>query len=93
MIRVAVLNVGLVQTEIMRDMPAFMRFTFKAMGPLITISVEKAASNATQLMTTNAWKSGIYLPKPGKPNIMQPLGFQDEVTERVVRLSRELTGA
>lgn len=89
----AVVNVGLVKTEIMRDMPALMRVGFTLFGPLITVSVEKSASNAAWLVTHDGWQSGSYWSKPGKPDVVTPLALDAAVTERVVATSRELTGA
>lgn len=89
----AVLNVGLVKTEIMRDMPAVMKAVFTIFGPFITIPVERAAANAVHLCTTDGWQSGAYWAKPGKSDVVTPLQLDAAVTERVVAISRELTGA
>jgi len=92
-VRAAAVNVGLVKTEIMRDMPAFMRAMFTLLGPLVTIPVEKAAANAVALCTSDGWPSGIYLPKPGKRDVVTSLALDLAVTDRVITASRELTGA
>jgi NAD(P)-dependent dehydrogenase (short-subunit alcohol dehydrogenase family) len=89
----AVVNVGLVRTEIMRDMPAVMRIGFSVLGPLFTISVEKAASNPAWLCTHDGWQSGSYWGKPGKSDVATPLALDGATTEKVVGISRELTGA
>lgn len=88
----AVVAVGLVKTEIMRDMPAPMKLAFKLFGPFITIPVERAAANAVRLLTTEGWTSGGYWPKPGKIDEVTRLALDPAVTERVVSISRELTG-
>ncbi|OGQ14076.1 MAG: hypothetical protein A2138_04360 [Deltaproteobacteria bacterium RBG_16_71_12] len=92
-VRAAVMNVGLVATEIMRDMPAVMRVVFKLIGPLVQIPVERSASNAVWLSTHEGWTSGSYWPKPGKPEQSQKLSFDTAVTDKVVAVSKELTGA
>jgi NAD(P)-dependent dehydrogenase (short-subunit alcohol dehydrogenase family) len=92
-IHTAVVNVGLVRTEIMRNMPAAMRFLFAALGPLITIPVEQSAKNAVYLSTHEGWRSGSYWPKPGKLEVSRPLQLDEAVTGKVIEASRELTGA
>lgn len=92
-IAAAVVNVGLVKTGIMRDMPGPMRFMFSVLSPLVTIPVARAAANAVQLCTSDGWRSGSYWPKPGKFDVVTPLQFDGSVTDRVVAISRELTGA
>lgn len=89
----AVVNVGLVKTEIMRDMPLPMKLGFAVLGPLITVSVGTAASNAVQLLTHEGWTSGGYWPKPGKLDKVTPLSLDAGVTARVVEESRKLTNA
>jgi NAD(P)-dependent dehydrogenase (short-subunit alcohol dehydrogenase family) len=91
-VQAAVVNVGLVKTEIMRDMPALMKLAFGIFGPLITVSVGTSAANAVQLLTTDGWASGSYLPKPGKPDVVVKLELDDATGERVVKESRQLTG-
>lgn len=91
-VRAAVMNVGLVATDIMRDMPGIARVIFGLVGPLVHISVEKSASNAVWLSTNTGWTSGHYWKKPGKPEVSQPLSFDAAVTEKVLAASRELTG-
>ncbi|MFT3836920.1 MAG: SDR family NAD(P)-dependent oxidoreductase [Myxococcaceae bacterium] len=93
-VKCAVCNVGLVKTEIMRAMPAVMRFGFAVFGPLITIPVEKAAENPVWLSTHSEWKSGTYFPKPGHRDttINLDAALPNE-TEQVVKLSSELTQA
>ena len=88
----AVTNVGLVKTEIMRDMPTPMKVIFSVLGPLITIPVSRAAANAVHLLTNDGWRSGAYWPKPGKPDAFTPLALDPAVTERVMTISKELTG-
>ena len=88
----AVVNVGLVKTEIMRDMPFVMKAGFALLGPLVTIPVEKAAANPVHLLTTDGWRSGSYWAKPGKADQVTPLALDVSVGERVVAVSRELTG-
>lgn len=88
----AVVNVGLVKTEIMRDMPALMRVMFTVM-PFMTIPVEKAAANPVWLCTNDGWKTGAYLGKPGKHDLVTPLSLDAETTGKVVATSRDLTGA
>ena len=91
-VRAAVMNVGLVDTDIMRAMPGFFRFVFNLVGPLVHIPVEKSASNAVWLSTNDGWASGSYWKKPGQPEVTQKLSFDASVTEKVIAASRELTG-
>lgn len=93
-VKCAVCNVGLVKTEIMRAMPAVMRFGFAVFGPLITIPVAKAAENAVWLSTHSEWKSGTYFPKPGRHDVTVELaGALPQETEQVIKASQELTQA
>jgi NAD(P)-dependent dehydrogenase (short-subunit alcohol dehydrogenase family) len=92
-VKVAVANVGLVKTEIMRDMPVPMKLAFTLFGPFITNSAEAAASNAVRMLTTDEWTSGGYWPKPGKFDQVTPLALDAAVGQKVVQVSRELTGA
>ncbi|MBX7096772.1 MAG: SDR family NAD(P)-dependent oxidoreductase [Myxococcaceae bacterium] len=85
-------NVGLVKTDIMREMPAFMRGVFTVLGPLVTISVEKSAANAVALSTTGGWRSGAYWPKPGKVDQVTPLQLDLAVSAKVCAAAKELTG-
>lgn len=89
----AVTNVGLVKTEIMRDMPLPMRAGFALFGPLMTIPVGRAAANPVHLLTNDGWSSGGYWAKPGKIDLVTRLALDAGVTEKVVGISRELTGA
>ena len=89
----AVVNVGLVKTEIMRDMPLPMKMGFALFGPLITIPVSRAAANPVHLLTHDGWTSGGYWAKPGKADQVTPLQLDAKETERVIASSRELTGA
>lgn len=89
----AVVNVGLVKTEIMRAMPAVMKALFTLAGPFVTIPVEKSAANAVQLLTTDGWASGGYWPKPGKADVVTKLTLDAGVGAKVVEASRALTGA
>lgn len=91
-ISAAVVNAGLVKTEIMRDMPAIMKIAFTIFGPLITVSVETSASNLVHLLTTDGWTSPGYWPKPGKPDQVTKLQLDDAVGQRVMAASKELTG-
>jgi NAD(P)-dependent dehydrogenase (short-subunit alcohol dehydrogenase family) len=91
-VRAAAVNVGLVQTEIMRAMPGFMRFMFSTVGRLASIPVERSAQNAVELCLSDDWASGVYLPKPGKRDVVTPLEFDPAIVDRVVAASRELTG-
>ena len=91
-VRAAVINVGLVATEIMRDMPWLVGALFKVLGPIVTIPVERSASNAVWLSTTDGWASGSYWQKPGKTDVTQKLTFDAAITEKVVAASKELTG-
>jgi NAD(P)-dependent dehydrogenase (short-subunit alcohol dehydrogenase family) len=91
-ISAAPVNVGLVKTEIMRAMPFAMRAIFAILGPLMTIPVARAAANPVHLCTHDGWPSGSYWAKPGKPELVTPLALDAAETERVVAISRELTG-
>jgi NAD(P)-dependent dehydrogenase (short-subunit alcohol dehydrogenase family) len=93
-LRVGVCNVGLVKTDIMRAMPAPMRFMFTLTAPLITVSVERAAANPVWLSTHTDWTSGTYWSKPGElEKGKQTLRFDPGDTERQVAASKALTGA
>lgn len=92
-VRAAVMNVGLVATEIMREMPAAMRVIFSLVGPIVHIPVERSASNAVWLSTHDGWASGSYWKKPGKPEVSEKLSFDAAVTDKVIAISKELTGA
>ncbi len=89
----AVVNVGLVKTGIMRDMPLAMRVAFAVLGPVMTIPVECAAANPVHLCTTDGWPSGSYWAKPGQSGQITPLRLDAGVTDKVIAVSRELTGA
>lgn len=91
-LKAAVVNVGLVKTDILRDMPV-LGVLFKILGPLVTVSVARSAENAAQLTTTADWKSGTYWPKPGRLDKSTALQLDADVTEKAVSISRELTGA
>jgi NAD(P)-dependent dehydrogenase (short-subunit alcohol dehydrogenase family) len=90
-LRAAVTNVGLVQTEIMREMPAPLRLAFRLSGPLFTVPVETAARNAVYLSTSGGWSSGRYWARPGDSRTSVPLALDAAVTAKVVAASRELT--
>ncbi len=90
---VALTNVGLVDTPIMRAMPGYMKFMFKLFAPLATIPVSRAAANAVQLLTQEGWPSGAYWAKPGKFDQVTPLALDTAETQRVVAASHQLTGA
>lgn len=92
-VKAAVVNVGLVKTDIMRAMPLPLRVAFPLLAPVITIPVSKSASNATWLSTNDGWQSGAYLPKPGQPENQVRLALDPAVTEKVVAASRVLTGS
>lgn len=88
-------NVGLVKTEIMREMPALMRGLFTVFSPIVTIPVSRAAANPVHLVTHDDWASGSYWPKPGrldKVNALAPVLDAAE-TAKVMQISRDLTGA
>lgn len=91
-VRAAVINVGIVKTDVMRLMPLPMRIAFNVLSPLYT-SVERAAANATWLSTNDKWTSGSYWPKPGRKGVSIPLDFDAQVTSKVISISRELAGA
>jgi len=91
-IRVALTNVGLAKTEIMREMPLPMRLGFSVLTPIIGVSTHTAAHNPVQLSTSEGWPSGEYWPKPGK-QISQKPALDAAVSAKVLAISRELTGA
>ncbi len=92
-IGVACTNVGLVKTEIMREMPALMRVMFNVFSPIVTIPVARAAANPVHLVTTEGWPSGTYFPKPGNTEKRVPLeGLDAATTEQVLAASRALPG-
>lgn len=86
-------NVGLVKTEIMRDMPALMRAMFTVFSPVFTIPVARAAANPVHLVTHDDWASGGYWAKPGRIDQVTPISLDPDETQKVVAVSRELTGA
>jgi NAD(P)-dependent dehydrogenase (short-subunit alcohol dehydrogenase family) len=92
-LKVALCNVGLVKTEIMREMPAMFRFGLKVLVPLVGVSAATAASNPVSLCTSDDWPTGHYWPKPGRREVTQPMVFDASVVEKVIALSRELTQA
>ena len=91
-VKVALCNVGLVKTEIMRDMPLPFRIGFTVLTPIIGVSVHKAAMNPVHLATSEGWASGSYFPKPGRDSVVQPVKVDAAEAEKVVAASRAMTG-
>jgi len=91
-LRAAVVNVGLVSTDIMRDMPALVRLVIPVVALFTTIPVERSAANPVWLLTHADWPSGEYWPKPGKTELHVDPPFDPAVTDRVVASSRDLAG-
>lgn len=91
-VKIALCNVGLVKTEIMRAMPLPFRIGFTVLTPVIGVSVHKAAANPLQLATSEGWASGSYFPKPGRTEVSQPVKVDDATAQKVVAESKELTG-
>lgn len=90
--KVALCNVGLAKTEIMRDMPLAFRIGFKVLTPIVGVSVHKAAMNPVHLATSEGWATASYFPKPGRHDVSQPVKLDAAKVDRVVAASRELTG-
>ncbi|HEV7232299.1 MAG TPA: SDR family NAD(P)-dependent oxidoreductase [Bacteroidia bacterium] len=85
-----ILHVGIARTDILRNTNFFLRI----MGNLIGKSPEAAASNIVYLASDPAVAfSGYFLPKPGRPNEKQKIGYDSSMAERLWNTSMELIKA
>lgn len=93
-LRVALVNAGLVNTGILRDMPKPIQVIFPMCCCCMTISVGTSASNLVYLATTQeTWASGTYLPKPGNSRSRQEgLKLNEEDGVKVLAALNKLVG-
>jgi len=93
-VRMALANVGLTSTGILRDMPYLIQVVFSAFSIFIAIPVSKAANNLTWLAsTTDTWQSGLYLPNPGNTKKSTSLNVLDQADgEKIINAMKEVCG-
>ncbi len=89
----AVVNAGTARTGIWRETPLPLRILVAISGPLVMNSIPQSAKNPVSLCVNDGWESGSYWGKPGKPEQATPLRLDAQATERLVSMSRDLTGA
>jgi len=93
-VRMALADVGLTSTGILRDMPYLIQFVVSALSIFIAIPVSKAAHNFTWLATTtDTWQSGLYLPNPGNTKISTSLEVLDQADgEKIISAMKMVCG-
>jgi NAD(P)-dependent dehydrogenase (short-subunit alcohol dehydrogenase family) len=92
-IRVGVVHPGAVRTGIFRQAPGYMKVASAILGPFMFNSVQKAAANAVHAVLQDDWKSATYWPKVGSFEQQIPITLDPTETQRIVDVSRALTGA
>ncbi len=90
-IRVALTNIGLVDTDIMRDTPWLLRVGYKLLAPIVGVPKERAASMPAHLAVDDRWPSGEYWRKPGKL-VSEKLSMDEAIGDRLAAIDAELTG-
>lgn len=90
-LRVALTNIGLVNTDIMREMPFAMRVGYALLTPIVGVSKRRAASMPAHLSISEGWRSGEYWPTPGR-YVSEKLILDAATGERLAAINRELTG-
>jgi len=85
-------HVGLVRTGILRGANGFIRGMFSIMGPLITITPERAAKNFVAMASDPALKgvTGYFFPKPEKLEKRTRLAFDNDLQAQFERVRDRL---
>jgi NAD(P)-dependent dehydrogenase (short-subunit alcohol dehydrogenase family) len=88
-----VVNAGAARTDIMRQMPWYMRAGAAVFAPLMFNSVEESAHNVVEASERMDWAAPTYWEEPGKFDSRIPIEVDPAVTAEVIRISHELTQA
>jgi hypothetical protein len=88
-----VVNAGAAKTDIMRQMPWYMRTGAAVFAPLVFNSVEESAHNVVEASERTDWAAATYWEKAGRFDNRIPIEVDPAVTAKVIRISHELTQA
>jgi NAD(P)-dependent dehydrogenase (short-subunit alcohol dehydrogenase family) len=85
-------HVGLASTGILRGANGFIRGMFSLMGPLVTITPERAAKNFIAMASDPALKgvTGYFFPKPEKLEKRNQLAFDNDLQAQFERIRDRL---
>jgi NAD(P)-dependent dehydrogenase (short-subunit alcohol dehydrogenase family) len=86
-----VVNAGSAKTDIMRQMPRYMRAGAAVLAPVMFNSVEESAHNVVEAAKRTDWSPATYWDKPGMFHSRTPIEVDPAVTAEVIRISTELT--
>lgn len=92
-ISAGVINAGVVKTDLLRIQSRLMRATGTVVAALFSGSVEKSAHNVVQAATRDGWAGALYWGKPGAFEGQTRIEMESAQTQRIMAVSRELTGA
>lgn len=87
-----VINAGAARTGIWRKLPWYVRTLTTLVGPLLMDPVTRSAANPVAATQSDDWASGTYWEKPGKFERKTAIDLDAATTQRVMSISRELTG-
>ncbi len=87
----AVVNAGLADTGIWREMPSSVRETM--LGARQMNSIPESAKIPVALCVSDGWESGSYWGKIGSLDEFIPLRLDAQTTERLISICRDLTAA
>jgi NAD(P)-dependent dehydrogenase (short-subunit alcohol dehydrogenase family) len=91
-IRTAVVHPGSVRTGIFRLAPGYMKIASAILSPFIFNSVQEAAYNPVRAVLEDGWKSASYWPTVGDFDQRTPITLDQAETQRIIDVSRALTG-
>ncbi|MER5513841.1 SDR family NAD(P)-dependent oxidoreductase [Streptomyces sp. NPDC002763] len=92
-IRAGVINAGVVKTDLLRMQPRLMKVTATVIATLFAGSVEKSAHNVIHASLRDDWADAQYWGKPGAFEEQTRIEVEPCEVQRVMAISRELTGA
>ncbi|WP_326718209.1 hypothetical protein OHT59_00795 [Streptomyces sp. NBC_00243] len=92
-IRAGVINAGVVKTDLLRVQSRLMKVTATVVATLFAGSVEKSARNVIHAGLRDDWAGAQYWGKPGAFEDQTRIEVEPREVQRVMAVSRELTGA
>ncbi|MFE3021860.1 SDR family NAD(P)-dependent oxidoreductase [Streptomyces sp. NPDC059256] len=92
-IRAGVINAGVVKTDLLRMQSRLMRATGTVVAALFSGSVEKSAHNVIEAALRDDWVGALYWGKPGAFEGQTRIEVESPEIQRLMAVSRELTGA
>jgi len=81
-----------VNTDLLRMQPRLIQATGKVIGTLFG-SVEKSAHNVVHASVRDDWTGALYWGKPGAFERQTRIDVEPSEVQRVMAISRQLTGA